>query len=284
MKAIRPNFNAVLSEAIADFLECGFDSQKRIDHWLQKLEVAARASLVPEAVLQRQLKDALTRTYLRLVEGKKLISLHPGISKFTLAAIKPKLRAELDRRILASADLIRLNRKKSIEQTLQRFAGWATSIPIGGTRAIAKGESSLAIKRGLSGLPFEERRVIIDQGHKLTAAVNDILAVDGGAIAMRWHHIKEASDAYTPRPEHEARDGKIYLIRNNWALKKGLMKPAGRKYTDEVTAPAQEPFCRCTGQYIYNLRDLPAEMITQKGREELERVRAQIARFKSNAA
>lgn len=275
----KQSFNDVLNAAVADMIECGFDSQKRLDAWLQRLEVAARESLVPLATLQAQMKTALTRKYLHLMNGSKLLRVHHGISPYTLAAVKPKLRGELDRRILASANLIRLNRQQAITDTLKRFEGWSTSIPIGGTKASSRKESAKAIKKGISGLSFIDRRVIIDQGHKLTSAISDIIAVDGGAIAMRWHHIKEKSAAYTPRPEHEERDGIIYMIRDNWALKKGLIKLAGHKYTDQVTKPGEEVFCRCTGEYIYNVRDLPIEMVTTFGREELERVRAHMARL-----
>jgi hypothetical protein len=54
---------------------------------------------------------------------------HQGISRFTLNYLEPKLRTELDRRILASVDLIQLNRRKAIDTTLSRFSGWASSIP-----------------------------------------------------------------------------------------------------------------------------------------------------------
>src|SRR5207247_2394734 len=101
--------------------------------------------------------------------------------------IKPALHAELERRIMASADLIKLNRKAAIEKTVQRFSGWATSVPPGGTRATDKKKEKDSIKKSLKSLPFEERRVIIDQSHKFVANLNEIVAKDGGAIAGRWH-------------------------------------------------------------------------------------------------
>lgn len=257
-------------------MEHGFDSQKRLDDWLERLRRAAVASLVPEHVLERNLKDMLERVYRRTVEGPKLIRMHPGVSRFTLQQVKPKLRAELDRRILASASLIRLNRDASIERTLQRFAGFATSIPIGGTEIAKKREEKRRIRRGIAGLSFEERRVVIDQGHKLAASINDIVAQDGGAIALIWHHVNEGPPAYDARPKHVARDGHIFVLRGNWAMKDGLMKLAGRQYYDQVTAVAQEPFCRCTAEFLFSLSDLPADMLTQKGKRSLEDVRAKL--------
>ena len=193
-----------------------------------------------------------------------------------MASIKPKLRAELDRRILASARLIKLNRQASIERTLQRFAGWATSIPIGGTTHSKRSDVMKAARRGIASLPFEERRVIIDQGHKLVSTIDDIVATDGGAILAIWRHVKERPPAYDARPDHVARHGKVFVIRDNWAIKKGLMKLAGAKYTDEVEAPGELVFCRCRYQYGYTLRDVPPAMLTVAGKQALADARARI--------
>jgi hypothetical protein len=43
-------------------------------------------------------------------------------------------------------------------------------------------------------------------------------------------------------------------------------------FTDDITAPAQEPFCRCYYRWLFNLRDLPDEMLTQAGRRALTMV------------
>lgn len=275
-KKPRDLFYETLTAAINDLMEHGFDSQQRLDMWVQKLETAARATLVPEATLNRSLKDMLLKVYQRTVEGDTLINRHSGISQYTLASIKPKLRAELDRRILASANLIRLNREASIQKTLQRFAGWATSIPIGGTDVAERQEVKDNVRRGIAGLPFEERRVIIDQGHKLANTINEIVAVDGGAIAGIWHsHYRESG--YDYRPEHKVRDGRIYVLRDNWALKKGLMKLGAEKYYDQITAAGSEVYCRCYMEFIYNLRDLPDHMITAKGKEALAQARQRMA-------
>lgn len=277
-KKPRELFNATLTAAVNDLIERGFDSQARVDEWVRKLEIAARATLVPEITLERSLRDMLTRVYQRAVDGDRLLERHEGISEFTLASIKPKLRNELDRRILASASLIKLNRQASIQRTLQRFQAWATSIPIGGTDVANRAEVKDTVKRGISALPFEERRVIIDQGHKLASTINEIVAVDGGAIAGVWDHVMEGG-GYQARPDHEKRNGHLFVVRDNWALRKGFMKLAGRKYTDQIEAPGELVYCRCAYIYLYNLRDLPTEMITQKGREALTEARTRIAQM-----
>ena len=278
----RDAFQQVVTDAINDLLEFGFDSQERLDRWTQRLEQAARASLVPESVLDRSLRDMLLRVYERTVDNDRLIQRHKGISQFTLASIKPKLRGELDRRILASANLIRLNREASIQKTIQRFSGWATSIPTGQrgegwwSDVEDRTEIKAAVRKGIAGLPFEERRVIIDQGHKLAASINEIVAIDGGAIGGFWHHVKEGG-GYQARPEHEKRDGKFYLLRDSWAIQKGYIRKGSVPYYDTITAVGQEVYCRCWMTWIFNLRDIPQECMTRKGEEALAEARQRIA-------
>lgn len=274
---MKNTFFEVLDAAFKDLSEHGFDSMKRLEGWLQKIDLAIKRTMVPEETVVRALKSSLGRVYFRALE-RGLARRHPKLSAYTLASIKPKLRAELDRRILASTDLIRLNRRTSRIRALQRFAGWATSIPAGGNDTPSK-DAEKAVRKSISGLPFEERRVVIDQGHKLAATLDNIVAKDGGAIAMIWRHVKERPPEYDARPEHLARNGKIFVIRNNWAIKKGYMKLGGSLYTDQITAPGEEVFCRCSGTYIYNLRDLPEQFLTASGRKALADARVQVRNY-----
>lgn len=257
-------FTDILRAAVADLAAHGYDDRTRVDAWLVKLRDAARAALVPEAELKRRLVKTLGGKFRRHLSHTTVFRRHQGLEQFTLRQIEPSLRRELDRRILASARLITLNRDASIQRTLARFEGWATAIPKGGSRAIDKPEETKDLKKAFASLPFEERRVIIDQGHKLLSSIDNILAVDGGALAAVWHsHWRETN--YDYRPEHKKFDKRVFVIRGSSALKDGLIKPAGRFYIDQIEAPAEEPFCRCYYTYLYSLADLPPEMLTAKG-------------------
>jgi hypothetical protein len=260
------SFYSVVSLAIKDMAEHGYDSQERLDEWMRRISLSAQQTLVPLSTMQDALKTALTQAYTRAVKQQPPPT--AGIKgRFTLAHVHPKLRAELDRRIAASAQLIKLNRAQSIDRTLQRFSGWATSIPVGGTEQADKREESVRIRKAITQLPFEERRVAIDQGHKLSASINATIAEGNGAIAAIWHsHWRESG--YDYRPAHKARDTHIYLIKDSWAHQQGLIKKGPDGYTSDITQPAEEPFCRCFWQYIYSLQKLYAvapELFTQKG-------------------
>lgn len=250
----------VLTEALNHFIEYGYDSQSALEDWLRKLKDAAIDSLTTPRQLQTLLEKSLRKTFDRLVNTDSLVS--GNVSRYDINRIKPALRAELDRRILASANLIKLNREEAINTTLRRFSGWATSITLGGTKSADRIEEKKDIRKSLSKIRFQERRVIIDQTHKLVASINDIVAVNNGAIAAEWHsHWKQAG--YNYRKDHKERDDKIYIIRDSWANKEHWVK-AINGYTDDITTPGEEVYCRCYYRYIYTLNKLPDEMLTEK--------------------
>ena len=240
------SFQELLAAAIADIADHGFDSIERIERWTRELRVAAERSLISAESLEEQLRTGLAAEYRKMVDQGGVLKFHSGIERFTIDRIRPALRGELDRRIMASANLIKLNRTEAVEKTLRRFQGWATSIPKGGVSGESKREVKANVRKSLAQLPFEERRVLVDQGHKLVASISELLAADGGAIAGIWHsHWRQAG--YNYRPDHKDRDEKTYLIRDSWAHQAGLVKKGRVGYYDESTAPGQEPFCRCLG-------------------------------------
>ncbi len=269
-----PTFNDVLNAAVADLIANGYDNAERVAEWMIQLRQAAERSMEPLGTVQERLVRALRDTYRAKVEAGGLLRFHPGVSRFTLDRVAPRLRVELDRRIMASADLIKLNRAQTIEVTLQRFSGWATSIPPGGTRKPGvRPEAKDDVKKSLASLSFRERRVAIDQGAKFVNNLSEILAVDGGALAGVWDHTGAHRPGYHPRPEHVARDGKVFVVRGNWAIEQGLMKLAGHQYTDEIERPGELPMCSCQYIWIHSLSRLPPDMITEAGRAKLAEAR-----------
>ena len=264
-----------ISAAVAELSETGFTSQDRLNYWQERIRAAAERSMSSFTQMEELLREGMTAIYKRLVENGGSARYVGNVARFTLEQLKPKLRADLDRRILASANLIKLNREQAIAKTLQRFSGWATSVPPGGSATVNKVDEKAQVKKALAALPFEERRVLIDQGQKLTASINETIALGSGAIAAIWHSHKGQLN-YDGRPAHNARDGKIFAIRGNWALEKGLMNKGPNGYTDEIEAPAEFVFCRCYYTYLHNLRQLPETMLTAKGKLALAEARKRI--------
>lgn len=261
------SFYEILTEAINDMADHGYDSQARLDGWLMKLRTAAASQAAGSANVDDALRRLLSGVYNKALTAPALAKVHPGVSRFTVDMIKPKLQQELSNRVAASANLIKLRKGQRIDDTLARFSGWATSVPAGGSDVVDKREVKASIYKPLQRLPFEERRIHIDQGAKFVSAMAETIAIDGNAIAMRWHS-RWRQPGYNYRPDHKERDGLIYLVPGSWALKQGLIKPV-HGYVDDITRPAEEVFCKCSGHWVYTVSSLPDEYLTEKGRQKI---------------
>lgn len=262
------SFDEVLRAAIMDIVDNGFDSQERVDFWVNELRIAAERFIARGSQRDETLNRAFEAIYTRLIQKGGILRFHPGVSRLILQHVAPYMRAELERRLMMSADLIRLNREEAIEKTISRFSGWCSSIPKGGARAEDRRETKADVGKAMRQLSYRERFVANDQAHKFTAALNQTLADQNGAIALRWDSRWRALN-YDYREEHKDRDGKIYLLRDSLAHRDGLVKPSEAGFYDEVTAVGQEPNCRCSAVYLYSLSRLPADMLTKKGQEKL---------------
>lgn len=272
MATSKQNLFQVINAAIDELSRTGYDNVERVAYWSEQIRIAAEQSTKSVPQMMQMLREALEGVYKRLVERGGVIQRAPGVSRFTIQKVAPELRAELNRRIMASASLIKLNRDEAIDKTIRRFQGWATSLPPGGSAEPDKQKAKKDVKKSVAGLPFQERRVLIDQGHKLGAAITATVAQGGGAIAAIWHsNFRQAG--YDYRPDHKHRDGEVYLLRDSWARTEGLVKTGAAGYSDAITQPAEEPYCRCRFEYLFHLRQLPDDMMTKKGHQKLEAVR-----------
>ena len=272
-------FTRTVREAVKFFLRNGYTSRQELEQWQAIIRQAAESETDDDYM--SMVSDRLRKAYDLQVSKAGALERHKGLSRFTLNYMEPKLRSELDRRILASADLIKQNRTAAINKTVQRFSGWATSIPVqdyvgGGLSASSRSgivANAQHIQKSAEQVDYEARRVMIDQSHKLIANIDNIIATSNNAIAAEWHsHWRQAG--YDYREDHKERDKLVYLIRGNWAQKNGYVKAGPAGYLDEITQPGEEVFCRCYVTYLYNLRSIPEDMLTQKGRKFLESMKA----------
>ena len=266
-----PSFRELLQEAVREMRTSGFKDFARLAYWLRRLRFAAITDLPTDEALDRSIESAMRAALRRATSAAMVRKTHPGIPLYTVTKLKPQFQVELTRRILASAELIKLNREQMIGRMLSRFSGWATSLPPDADTNLS--EATAHIAEPVKQSRFEVRRVQIDQGHKLMASIQAVIAEQSGAIAAEWRSHGRHDKSYDARPEHLARDGKIYAIHGNWALERGLMTK-GAGYADEMTQPAVEPFCKCWFRYLTSLRQLPPEMLTEKGKFALQEVKA----------
>jgi hypothetical protein len=256
---------ALLQEALRLFSEAP-PSDAQLQEWTMRLHAALEQEMPSDEETRKLLKDVLGTIYVREVERGGVAKRVPDVLRYTIDRVAPELRAELDRRIFAAADLIRLNKAERVGQTLKRFSGWLSSIPPGGTAETDLRSVASEILKPTAQVKFEARRVAIDQGHKLSAAVAHVVARGEGAIAAIWHDRGEHDRGYDARPEHLKRSGKLFLVRDSWATKDGLVRPGG-PYTDDFEQPAEFPMCSCWWEWQTQPGALPETLLTAKGRE-----------------
>lgn len=269
------SYYETITAAVADIAAHGYDSEERVAYWAEEIRRAAERSMRSEDDVERMVRDAMTSVFHRQVELGGVLRHNPGVKAYTLERVRPELHAELSRRVAASLNLIKLNRPVAIAKTQARFRGWATSVPAGGSETVERAAIKRDVRKALAQLPFEERRVTIDQSAKLFSAISATVCLNGGAIGGVWHSHR-GQRGYNGRPVHNARDGKFLLVRASWAQQAGLVKPGPAGYTDEVEQPAEWPFCKCTYEYVFSLRSVPDMCMTDKGREALRAARAKI--------
>lgn len=260
------NFRDTVTAAVRDFTEHGYDSPERLAYWTEQLRAAAAKEMISDDEMAARLGSHFEQLFKAQVRDEGILRHHRDIPRFTFERLKPDLRAEMDRRLYASRQLIKLNRSEAMDKMERRFAGWGTSIPAGGSRVVDKVAEKQDIRKSLYQLPFVERRLMIDQGHKMVAALSETLANDGGALAGVWNSVHRPG--YNNRVTHLERDGKTYAVRGNWAIEAGLMNK-GDGYIDEFERVGEFPYCSCFMRWIYYLKRLPEAMLTAKGRAEL---------------
>ncbi len=256
-------FRALLLEGLQKFATSGYASEGDLQNWLRRLTAALEFDLPTDDESRSMLRRILDAVYAREVRGG-IARVVPGVSRYTIDRVAPHLRAELDRRIFAGVELIKLNKRAATQKTLQRFSGWVSSVPP--TGAITTDLRSVAreIAKPASRIKFEARRVAIDQGRKLSAAVAHVVATGAGAIGAIWHDRGQLDHGYDARPEHLARSGKLFLVRDSWAMEQGLVRRGG-PYTDEIEQPAEMVYCACYWEYLTTPYDLPRRLLTRRG-------------------
>ena len=259
-------FRALLHEALKRYAETGPPSDIELQDWLLRIHRELDIEIPTDVESAKILRDVLESIYAREVTYGGVKRRVPDVMQYTIDQVAPQLRAELDRRIFAAADLIKINKAQRKAETLKRFAGWITSVPIGGSSTTDIREVASEIAKPVRQIKYEARRVAIDQGHKLSAAVAHVVSQQNGAIAAIWHDRGEFDKGYDARPEHLRRSGKFFLVRESWAMKEGLIKRGG-PYTDEIEQVGELPYCSCTYEYISSPGRLPDDLLTDKGRE-----------------
>ncbi|MEY3760473.1 MAG: hypothetical protein RIR39_1964 [Pseudomonadota bacterium] len=231
-------------------------------YWLTRLQSILSNTSNPAGV-REYVTGKLAPKFNRYFRLDNLKKAHKGIEPFTLKELSGGAQSILQETIRKNVDKIVLSKESAELLTMNRFSSWILS----GDDSQHLSKLEAHIKKPINNTDYENRRLLNDQGHKMIAAVNESIALDGGAIAMQWHQ----NYTHDPRVTHKRLNGKIYILKDSQPVRDGLLKSGDNPYLEDLgTMPALEVNCTCSGVYFYNLlalyRQYPSAF-TKKGLE-----------------
>lgn len=208
---------------------------------------------------------------------------HKGITKASIKDLKPKMKKELEKRVTLSFNLMKNQENELKQKMASRFLNWV-SIDSKEVRGNTTSKQSLLNFLDFAkenGIAEDHAKFILkDQTRKMITALDFMVADQNGAIAGVWKNRGDRRVVGNPNGlyptgnlahgDHWDRENKVYLFKNSWAVQKGFAK-SDYYYEDlEDGGVGVAIGCRCRLEMIYDLRDLPTEFLTKKGKELLE--------------
>lgn len=240
-------------------------SRQEIDKFIKKLEPNLRREM--RTIYKKWLRGGYKKYF-------------PYLKPYRLEELKPKFRKELDDKVVNSLSLIKTQEHEFMSAIENRFRNWAT-ISSEQLRGRTQEEKNKMIREQIGYASTKHQQfVITDQTRKLIGSLNELTAKEAGAIAGIWHNQRDKrvvgnpNGKYKPTSIHEnhwAREGKLYILRDSWAVKRGYLEPKNKiTYAEDISdgMPSIPIGCRCYFEYIFNLDEIPQkfqEIITESG-------------------
>jgi hypothetical protein len=166
------------------------------------------------------------------------------------------------------------------EQLRELILQFSKQVPVGGAADKIVRSLVTDIKREIRYLSKWDKLFYTYKASSLVSELEYILTLQSNPIAVIWRYSPlDEQGEYSKSYDHKEWGGRIYAVRGNWALEKGLMNAGPYGYIDEISRPKQDVGCMCGLQWLYSLRSLPDGMITPIGKAELARAKAIIARL-----
>ncbi len=171
-----------------------------------------------------------------------------------------------------------LFRQQELLSALNTFEEWAMSIPLGGTKDKLFRDEAREVRKQLKSVQKWNEYYFIEKRGCFSNRIDHLISESNNTIAAIWNY--NSFDIYDKKCEHHNYDSKVYLIRDNWAIKRGfIIIDSSTKYTDELPIPSDDYYCNCHYQYLYRLHSLPIEILTPKGKTELIDSRKNLAAY-----
>jgi hypothetical protein len=188
----------------------------------------------------------------------------------------PKMRRAFDSCVNDVKAQAEQFRQRELLDVLNTFEQWARSIPLGGTKEKSFRDEARSVRQILKAFSKWDKYYFYAKRSNFSNEINRIIAESNGAIAALWHFYD------CEKPMHKERDKKVYLIRGNWAIEKGFIDDHEAKFTDDLPLPGNDG-CMCSYCYLSHVGDLPAELLTPKGKNAKKEIEHKFALMKAGS-
>lgn len=202
-----------------------------------------------------------------------------GLRGWRLEKLRPRFRKTLRERIQNSLMLIKTQNESRMNSLHSRFLNWLTD-----RNNDSKNKKSLKEAMQVSKLAQKKdkhfKMILADQTRKMISNFDNIVAEEYDALGFFWKTRRDNRVTGNPtgknpkgnemHGDHYHRQDKFYFYHNTWAIKNKFIntKHKNFKWADfEDGLPGQPINCRCYAYNIYELEDIPQELLSKKGIE-----------------
>lgn len=278
----RPTFKGFFIEVSklkeqTDITKLSHSGKKRLLTLLsQALKTQNRSNLMRfSAIFTKSLKKSyISYTKRGFEENNK------GLKGWRLNLLKDDLRRELKGRINNSLMLIKTQDEQRMSILKTRFLSWLAETESGKSPNI---KETLKVSHEIRKNDRHYRMILADQTRKMIGNFDNIVANKYQALGFFWKTRRD--NRVTGKPggknpkgnemhgDHYARQDKFYFYHNNWAIQQRLINTNHKlfKWADfEDGLPGQPINCRCYAYNIYELEDIPKELLSEKGKAYLQ--------------
>lgn len=213
---------------------------------------------------------------------KEIPKRNVGIASYKLKDLNPKFEKAYKVASLNSLRLIKTQNEETMVKLRRRFADWMSVQNSGGKNIKLEEKDILPDSKHM-------RFILRDQTNKLSANIDNIVAKEYEAIAFQWKTRNDNRVVGKPggkypdtnkqdktHGNHWDRRDKFFYYAATWATKAKLLEldefvSSNRAIPDGM--PGVPIGCRCWAKNYYRLADLPAELISERGKEYLKHER-----------
>lgn len=196
-----------------------------------------------------------------------------GLKGWRLEKIKPALRKEYKKSLLANILLITTQNESMMSLLRSRFTDWILKSSRDQNADSLK--KALDITQATAKVNKRVNMIIKDQTRKSLNTYDEVVAKEYEAIGFIWNTRRDKKVVGNPtglypgngnekHRNHYERQGKFYFYKDTWAIKKGLINTKAKNFKwaeFEDGMPGIPINCRCFAYNIYDIEDVPKEFL-----------------------